>query len=67
MLLSQLRSIFEELSLEKDKSKPKSFYSKQPGKVNLSKLKKVQMIISYLERLADLIKSFEVLNLTQIM
>ena len=47
--------------------KPKSFYSKQPGKVNLSKVKKIQMIISYFERLAELIKSFEVLSLTQIM
>lgn len=48
------------------KPKSKSFYSKQPGKVNLSKLKKVQKIMGYLEKLGDLIKSFEMLNLTQI-
>lgn len=62
----QLDAAFAEMNKDNTKQKSNSFYSKQPGKVNLTKLKKVQMIMTYLERLGDLIKSFEMLSLTQI-
>ena len=58
---------FAEMNKDNTRQKTSSFYSKQPGKVNLTKLKKVQMIVSYLERLGDLIKSFKMLNLTQVL
>lgn len=64
--LGHMDAAFAEMNKDNTRQKTSSFYSKQPGKVNLTKLKKVQMIVSYLERLGDLIKSFRMLNLTQI-
>ena len=56
--LTQLLANLEGFNTENQKPKFKSFYAKESRKLNQTKMAKMLQIVGYLERLAELIRSF---------